>query len=82
VVCNYYSLRKDNVMDIRTDYNYICESKLPKRKSFLNRIRCKHQLVDNILIGESGLSRISREDHIVYCEKCGHIEGYYSKEYY
>lgn len=68
-------------MDIKRNYKCISKNNLPKRKSFLKRFKCKHELVDNILVGESGLTRINGEDHIVYCGKCGFIKGYYSKEY-
>lgn len=69
-------------MEIKRTYNYIAKSELPKKKFFFKRLVCKHSLVDNILCSESGLCRISGEDHVVYCEKCGYIKGYYSKEYY
>ena len=68
-------------MNIKRNYNYISKSERSKRKSLFKRFKCKHELVDNILVDECGLSRISGEDHIVYCDKCGHIEGYWSKEY-
>lgn len=68
-------------MNIKRTYNYISKGKLPKKKNVFKRLICDHQLVDNILVSEIGLSRISGEDHIVYCENCGHIEGCYSKEY-
>ena len=72
----------DKIMNIRRTYEYISKSELPKKQFIFKRIMCEHDLVDNILTGESGLSRINGEDHIVYCTRCGHIEGYYSKEYY
>lgn len=68
-------------MNIERSYNYIKRSELPKRQSIFKRIKCKHELLDDVLIGESGFSRISGEEHIVYCKKCGHIEGCYSEEY-
>lgn len=68
-------------MKINRRYNYISKSELPKKLNIVKRLLCKHKLVDDILCDEMGLSRISGEDHIVYCTKCGHIEGYWSKEY-
>ncbi len=68
-------------MNIKRTYKYVSENELPKKQCLIKRIICKHELVDNILTSESGLCRINGEDHIVYCEKCGHIEGCYSKEY-
>lgn len=68
-------------MDIRRTYNYISKNKLPNRKNMFKRLFCEHDLVDNILTSENGLQRISGEDHIVYCEKCGYIKGCYSREY-
>lgn len=67
--------------EIKRTYKYVSKSKLPKKKFILKRLFCKHKLVDNILSSEIGLCRISGEDHIVYCEKCGDIKGYYSREY-
>ena len=69
-------------MKIKRTYDYISKDKLPKKQSLWKRFTCKHELVDNILTGEMGFCRISGEEHIVYCEKCGHIKGYYSKEYW
>ena len=68
-------------MEIKRTYRYLAKSELPKKLSLLKRFICKHELIDNILTSESGFCRISGEDHIVYCGKCCHIEGYYSEEF-
>lgn len=68
-------------MNIRRTYKYISKNKLPNKKFILARIFCEHDLVDNILTSENGFQRISGEDHIVYCEKCGYIKGCYSNEF-
>lgn len=68
-------------MNINRRYKYISLNEMPRKLNIFKRIICKHEFVDDIQCGELGLTRISGEDHIVYCIKCGHIEGYYSKEY-
>lgn len=68
-------------MKINRRYNYIAKNELPKKLNIIKRFMCKHELVDDILCSETGLTRISGEDHIVYCEKCGHIEGHWSKDF-
>lgn len=68
-------------MDINRRYKYVRPSEMPKKLNIFKRLMCKHELVDDIKCSESCFMRISGEDHVVYCVKCGHIEGYWSKNY-
>lgn len=68
------------MVKIERRYNYVSKSEMPKANIF-KRLMCKHEYVDDIRCDELGMTRISGEDHVVYCAKCGHIKGYWSKEY-
>lgn len=68
-------------MKIDRRYGFMSKEGLPKEPNIFKRLLCKHDLVDDIICSEMGFTRISGEDHIIYCKKCGHIKGYWSKDY-
>lgn len=68
-------------LEINRRYDYVRPSEMPKKLNFFKRWLCKHELVDDLECSEDGLTRISGQDHVVYCTKCGHIQGYWSKNF-
>ena len=52
-----------------------------KEKSFINKLFCKHDFIEGEKCSPIGMTRISGQDIIKVCAKCGKIIGSYSIEY-
>lgn len=50
-------------------------------KSFIKQIFCKHEYIKGEICSSNGLIRISGQDFITVCNKCGKVKDKYRLEY-
>lgn len=52
-----------------------------EQKPFYIRWGCNHNIIDKSTCSSIGLTRLSGDDRLVFCDKCGKIKRKYSIEY-